>query len=136
MKMIRRKETLSAVVLVLWLAVLSAGCTVTVPYEDRAIKENLLDNAGFWPVDTGTPDGRSLLDSTPRGQFVSYQVEGSKYYVYAGPSGRTVYLGNEAAYQKYLAMVRDKKLCQSLDATDWGPFWACFQEYQKSGANK
>lgn len=125
-----------AAILLIWSTILLGGCTVTTPYEDRAIKGSLLKDAGFWQLDLTTPSRQELMAASPKGQFVSYQLDGEKYYVYADQSGFVLYMGDEAAYQKYLSMVRDKKLCQSLDATDWGPFWACFEEYQKGRGGK
>ncbi len=125
---------LGAAILLLWLIIPAGGCTVTVPYEDRAIKNTLLKDAGFWQVDAANPKRQELMDATPKWQFVSYKLDGDKYYVYADEFN--LYLGDEAAYQKYVSMVKDKRLCQSLDASDWGPFWSCFEEYQKSGGSK
>jgi len=132
--MLWRTRRFSAASLCLWLTILTGGCTVTVPYENRAIQKTLLQEAGFRLVDAANPKRQELMEATPKRQFVSYQVEGGKYYVYADEFN--LYLGDEAAYQKYLSMVKDQRLCQSLDATDWGPFWSCFEEYQKGGARK
>lgn len=132
--MLWRTARFSAAILLLWLAILAGGCTVTVPYEDRAIRKDLLLDAGFHQLDLTTPKRQALLDSSPKWQFVSYNLGDEKYYVYADEFN--LYLGNEAAYQKYLSMVKNKRLCQSLDATDWEPFWACFEEYQKGGSGK
>ena len=134
--MLWRRERLSAAILLILSTILLGGCTVTTPYEDRAINRTLLKDAGFWQIDATTPKGQALMEASPKGQFMAYQLEGKKYYVYAAESGFFLYLGDEAAYQKYRSMVSDKRLCQSLDATDWGPFWACFEEYQKAGAGK
>lgn len=120
-----------AAILLPLLTLLLAGCTVTLPYEDRAISGTLLEDAGFWKVESDNPQRQALMDGTPKYQFVSYNLGGSKYYVYADQFN--LYLGNEANYQKYVSMVKNKRLCQSLDAEDWGPFWSCFEEYQKAG---
>ncbi len=51
-----------------------------------------------------------------REQFVTYYVGGEKYYVYADRISNALYIGDEAAYQRFLSKTTDKKLCQSLDA--------------------
>ncbi len=70
------------------------------------------------------------MEAVPKGRFVTYRDGGDKWYVYADEASHTIYLGDEAAYQKYLSKVKDKRLCQSLDASDSAPFWSCFQEMQ------
>ncbi len=135
--MLRRQKRFSPAILLILLTLLLGSCSgVETPYQDRVIKEYFLKDAGFWQLDANTPKRQELMASMPKGQFVSYRLDGEKYYAYAAGPDRVLYIGNEAAYQKYLSMVRDKKLCQSLDATDWGPFWACFEEFQKGGKAK
>jgi hypothetical protein len=84
-------------------------------------------------VNATTPNRQALWDASMPGQFITYYVGGRKYYVYADRISNALFIGDEAAYQKFQTKVGDKKLCQSMDATDSTAFWSCYQEFQKGG---
>jgi len=137
--MVRRKKGLGAITLFILLALLLCGCAggqmVT---QDKIINEYLLEEAGFGKLDINaqTPKRQALFDASPPGRFVTYWLEGAKWYVYASPTGNALYLGDEAAYQKFSSMEKDKQLCRSLDAENSAPFWACYQEMRAGGQKK
>jgi len=74
---------------------------------------------------------QSLMEAIPRETMVTYKLGGETYHVYSDVAGQTLYVGDEAAYQKYLSMAQGRQVCQRVDATDSAPFWSCFEEYQK-----
>jgi hypothetical protein len=134
--MVWRKEGFYATILLVSLALFLGGCSgVQTSTQEQVINEYLLTQAGFkqMAVNETTPKRQALLNITPRGQFLAYRVEGAKWYVYGDQNTHTLYLGDEAAYQRYAAKVKDKRLCQSLDASDSTPFWSCYQEMQSGG---
>ena len=53
------------------------------------------------------------------------------YHAYPDKRSNVLYVGDQAAYDKYAAMAQDKKVCQRVDAPDSSGFWGCFQEMQK-----
>ena len=61
--------------------------------------------------------------------FQSFNDLYSKY----GARANVLYIGDQAAYEKYAAMAQDKKVCQRVDAPDSAGFWGCFQEMQQKG---
>jgi hypothetical protein len=126
------KERLGAATLVILLTILFGGCAGGPVTQDLVIKEYLLTDAGFGKLDVNdtTPKRQALMEAVPKGQFVTYRLEGNKWYVYADEASNAIYLGDEAAYQRYVSKVKDKRLCQSLDAENSAPFWSCFQEMQ------
>jgi len=137
--MLRGKRRFGAVTMFILLVLLLGGCAggqmVT---QDRIINEYLLTEAGFGKLDINdeTPKRQALFDASPPGKFITYWLDGAKWYVYASPTGNALYMGDEAAYQKFSSMQRDKRLCQSLDAENSAPFWACYQEMQSGGQKK
>ncbi len=129
-----KKRFIAAILLVLFAFPL-CGCTGLETIQDRVITEYLLKEAGFAKLEVNdtTPKRQALMDAIPPGQFTTSRVDGKNYYVYNDKSSRALYFGDEAAYQKVVSMVNEKKLCQSMDATQSAAFWSCFEEFQKAG---
>lgn len=130
------KERFIAALLLVLFAFTLCGCAGLETGQDRVITEYLLREAGFAKLEVNdtTPARQALMTAIPRGQFTAYNLDGKKYYVYKDEPSRALYFGDEAAYQKFASLVSDKKLCQSMDATQSAPFWSCFEEFQKAGA--
>jgi hypothetical protein len=134
--MVWRKE--SAAILLILLTLMFGGCATEMRNtQDVVIDEYLLTNAGFRKLDVNdtTPKRQALMDVVPKRQFITYHQDGAKWYVYADDYSHAMYLGDEAAYQKYVSKTTDKNLCRSLDAENSAPFWSCFQEMQ-GGRNR
>jgi hypothetical protein len=129
-----RKAGGNAAIWLIFVILLFSGCAAEqASTQGRAINEYMLTDAGFGalPVNETTPNRVALYDASGKGTFTTYIQDGNRYYVYIDTFSRTLYIGDEAAYQKYLSMQKDKNLCRSLDATNSAPFWSCFQEFQK-----
>ncbi len=126
-----------AIILLLLLPVLLTSCAGAISQNtpNKVINEYMLTSAGFAKLDVNdtTPNRQALWDASMPGQFITYYVGDRKYYVYADNMTKALFVGDEAAYQKFQTKVGDKKLCQSLDATDYSAFWSCYQEFQKGG---
>lgn len=132
--MVWRKERIMAALLLFLVGLPLIGCTAEATSQERVINEYLLKDAGFTPlpVNDKTPNRQALMAASPAGKFINYKVGSNKYYVYNDARSHTLYIGDEAAYQKFVTKVSDKKLCQSLDAQQSVPFWSCFQDFQKA----
>ena len=132
-----KKNRVSLAILLITLAVLLNGCAGVVgePVQNAVVNEYMLTEAGFGKLDVNdtTPKRQALWDASMPGQFIAYYLDGRKYYVYADRISNAIFIGDEAAYQKFQTKVGDKRLCQSLDATDSSAFWSCYQEFQKGG---
>jgi hypothetical protein len=131
----RQMKGFTAAILLLLLPVLLNACAGMETTQTKVVNEYLLTSAGFGKLDVNnqTPNRQALWDATVKNQFVTYYVGGVKHYVYADNTSHALYIGDEAAYQKFVSKSNDKKLCQSLDATDSSAFWSCYQEFQKGG---
>jgi hypothetical protein len=99
--------------------------------------EYLLGAAGFqrWDVNEQTPKRRALLDALPQGKISTYVRDGEVYHAYPG-NGPYLFVGDEAAYQNYLSLSRDRKMCERVTGGNQVQFWTCMDEYQQSGARQ
>jgi hypothetical protein len=100
--------------------------------------EYLLTTAGFkrLPVNDDTPKRQALMNSIPSGKLVTYTRNGEVYHAYADEGSKALYLGDEPAYQRYLALARGRKLCERVPGTNQVEFWGCMQEYQGRGTGR
>jgi hypothetical protein len=100
--------------------------------------EYLLTTAGFkrWPVNDETPKLQALLNNIPAGKLVTYSRNGDVYHAYADEGSRALYIGDEAAYQRYEALASGRNLCVRVPGTNQVEFWGCMQEYQERGPGR
>jgi len=95
-------RSLSAALL---LASLMAACGLMAERQERREAEvvgNRLVAAGFRPVPADTPAKQAHLASMPKLLFSSMTKNGKKRYLLADPDRcRCLYMGDEAAYQRY-----------------------------------
>lgn len=108
----------------------------TLPQE--VTTEYLLTTAGFkrLPVNEETPKRQALLTSIPPGKLVTYTRNGEVYHAYADLGSSALYIGDEVAYQRYLALAKNQKVCERVPGTNQAGFWECMQEYQERGTGK
>jgi hypothetical protein len=102
------------------------GCSTT---KDT---ENLLSSAGFKAVPADTPERVAHLKSLPSDKISATQRNGTLYYVFPDPKQNMLYVGQEAEYQKYRSLRRQKQMVdEQAKATAtkenawavWGPWW-------------
>jgi len=132
----RRQARSNAVIGLLFLTILFWGCGGMQPLQDQVTTEYLLNQAGFTPYKPNmkTPKTQALLDALPEGQVTTFRANGTVYHAYPDKRSNILYVGDQAAYQKYASMATGKKLCQRVDAPNSAGFWGCFQEMQQQGA--
>ncbi len=133
--MILRKNRFCAALLFILSAVLLGGCAGGQTTHQVVLTEYFLQEAGFQqlPVNMDTPKRQALLDSLPKGKIVTYQRDGATYHAYADEAAKNLYIGDEAAYQKYLDMTKGRRVCERVVASDSSQFWSCYDEFQKTG---
>lgn len=127
---------LIATLLFLFPALLLTGCaTRQERVQDLVTTEYFLDKAGFqqWPVNDTTPKRQALLYNIPRGKITTYYREGVTYYAYTDEKAQRLYVGDAAAYQRYLAMSQGRRMCERVTAPDSSQFWSCYDEYKALG---
>ncbi len=130
----RQAEFYGAFFLILFTMWFSA-CAGGQGTQHLVVTEYVLKDAGFkaWDVNDTTPKRQAMLNSIPRGKIVTFTGDAGIYYVYADEGSKTLYVGDEAAYQKYLSMSKGRQLCERVDASNSAPFWSCFDEMKASG---
>jgi hypothetical protein len=131
-----RQAGSKAVIGLIFLSILFWGCGGMQPLQSQVTTEYMLSQAGFtqYKPDMKTPKTQALLDALPEGQVTTFRADGVAYHAYPDKRSNVLYVGDQAAYEKYAAMAQDKKVCQRVDAPDSSGFWGCFQEMQQKGA--
>ena len=132
----RRQARSNAVIGLIFLSILFWGCGGMQPLQDQVTTEYLLNQAGFtkYKPNMETPKTQALLDALPDGQVTTFKANGVPYHAYPDKRANVLYVGDQAAYEKYAAMAQDKKVCQRVDAAESSGFWGCFQEMQQKGS--
>jgi hypothetical protein len=100
--------------------------------------EYLLSTAGFkrLAVNEETPKLQALLNNIPPGKLFTYTRNGDVYHAYADEGSKALYIGDDAAYQRYEALARGRNLCVRAPGTNQVQFWGCMQEYQERGTGR
>ena len=127
----RQAEFFGAFWLILFTLVFSA-CAGGQGTQHLVVTEYFLKDAGFkpWDVNDTTPKRQAILNSIPREKIVTFKGDAGVYHVYADEGSKTLYVGDEAAYQKYLSLSKGRQLCERVDAPNSAAFWSCFDEAQ------
>jgi hypothetical protein len=96
-------------------------------------KEDLLAAAGFTVVPANTPQRQASLASLPPHKFAQQVRNNAVLYIYADPTiCDCLYVGNQAAYDRYRQDVFAKNLANEQQMTaqinemnwgPWGPGW-------------
>lgn len=117
------------------LVVVASGCAALRKSEVDS-QEQLLSAAGFQMKLADTPQKVEHLQGLTPQKLVPHTRDGKLYYVYADAEFcKCLFVGNEAAYQKYQQLAIQQKVAQErLNAAAmnenaamnwgmWGPFW-------------
>ncbi len=109
-----------------------AGLTGRPVTKEMVVSEYILEQAGFkkWPITEETPKRAALANNIPIGQITTFEMDGKVYHVYNDQNHKTLYVGDQAAYQNYLALAHGQNLCRRTTRSDGSQFWECYQEYE------
>jgi hypothetical protein len=109
------------------MCVAASGCS---PVQN---KEDMLAAAGFTLVPANTPQRQASLSSLPPHKFVHQVRNNAVVFIYADPTiCDCLYVGNQAAYDRYRQDVFAKNLANEQQMTAqidegewnaWGPVW-------------
>jgi hypothetical protein len=118
---------------IIFLIMLFCGCAGSPTTQQMVVSEYMLQNAGFqkWDVNEETPKRAALMNNIPKGQITTFTSNGTVYHVYSDEQSKTLYVGDAAAYQKYLSMAHGQNICQRVEGSNNSQFWSCFDEYQQ-----
>jgi hypothetical protein len=136
MLMVHRQSSFYPTLLFIFLALLLGGCAgAQTTTQNLVTTEYFLQQAGFqkWAVNDTTPKRQALLNNIPRGKITTFEKGGVTYHAYTDENAQRLYIGDDAAYQKYVSISQGRKLCERVTAPDSSQFWSCYDEYQKRG---
>jgi hypothetical protein len=113
--------------------VLFAACVAVTACNQVQNKEDMLAAAGFTLVPANTPQRQASLASLPPHKFARQVRNNVVVYSYADPTiCDCLYIGNQAAYDRYRQEVFAKNLANEQQMTaqinemnwgPWGPGW-------------
>ena len=128
-----REASVNVAVGIILLVMLFGGCAGRETTQQMVVSEYMLQQAGFkkWDVNEETPNRQALKLNTPRGQMTTYEMGGKVYHIYNDPNYNTLYVGDETAYQNYLALAHGRNICQTVEGSNNTQFWSCFQEHEQ-----
>ena len=134
----RRWTWLGAPIFLIFLTILINGCAGEPALQQEVTTEYLLTTSGFqrWDVNMQTAKRQALLNSLPKGKISTYKRNGEVYHVYVDESSDTLYVGDEVAYQKYMAKAYGRQMCQRVTGPNQVEFWECMDDYRQGGARR
>jgi hypothetical protein len=110
-----------------------AGLTGRPTTKEMVVSEYILEQAGFqkWPINEETPKRAALANNIPIGQITTFTMGGQVYHVYNDQNHKALYVGDQAAYDKYLVLAHGQNLCRKTTGSDGSQFWECYQELEQ-----
>jgi hypothetical protein len=131
----RRQARNKAIILLIFCTILFYSCAGAQTTQEAVVTEYLLTKAGFQPYKANmtTPKTQALLNAIPKGQITTFKGNGMVYHAYPDERSNTLYVGDAAAYSKYLSLAKGQKVCRRVEAENSVGFWSCFDEFQQSG---
>ncbi len=121
------------------LSLLLTGCaagTATGPTQAPAPSgmEEMLAGAGFKVIPADNPKRQAILQKLPPRKLVPHKKDQQMVYVYTVPEAQRLYVGDEAAYQRFINQAVLKKL-EEQHRTPASPstdpeFWVMWEDSQ------
>ena len=84
------------------------------------------------------PSQEALLAALPKRTVIKYERDGQKLYAYGDKDSRVLYIGDDAAYERYLALAKGREICQvdSGGGVDSTSFWNCMDSYRQGSGGQ
>ena len=101
--------------------------------------EYFLQQAGFRriQVNQNMPSQEALLSALPKRTVTTYERNGEKLYAYGDKDTNTLYIGDDAAYQRYLSLSKGRQICQvRAGGGESAQFWGCMDQYRQGGGGQ
>jgi len=101
--------------------------------------EYFLQQAGFKQVQVNQnmPQQEALLAALPKRTVTTYERDGKKLYAYGDKDSRVLYIGDDASYQRYLALAKGRAICEIRAGGGASTnFWNCMDEYRQGGGGQ
>lgn len=126
-----------AVLVLIVVGFVATGCKM-IESREAMDKERVLAAAGFHMKFADTPEKIAHLETLPQRKLVPQDHDGEPWYVYADSTHcKCIYVGNEAAYQRYQKLAiqqqlaEDQVMAASMNenaAMNWG-LWGGFGRF-------
>lgn len=104
-----------------------AGCaTGPAPTGPAKTMPELLKQAGFKALSADTPQEMAHLQSCPKDTLMIHEREGARFYAFADSASKSMYIGDEAAYRRFKALLEEREekiLVQRLRDTQFWMMW-------------
>ncbi len=107
--------------------------------QQQAGTEYLLQQAGFkkYQVNQNMPQQEALISALPKRTVTVYERDGQKLYAYGDKDSKTLYVGDEIAYQRYLALAQGRNVCRvQAGGSESANFWSCMDQYRQGGGGQ
>ncbi|MBM4286395.1 MAG: hypothetical protein FJ128_14300 [Deltaproteobacteria bacterium] len=112
----------------LWLAGCATGPTATAPAKTTP---EMLREAGFKLYPAETPQELAHLRTCPADTVMIHERPGAKCYAFADPPSKSMYIGDEEAYQRFKAILekQERRIREQRIESDplfwpmWGTRW-------------
>jgi hypothetical protein len=84
------------------------------------------------------PSYEALLSALPKRTIVTYKRDNQELHAYGDKDTRTLYIGDDSAYKRYLALAKERNLCeQRVGGGDLSAkFWSCMDEQKQGGGEQ
>ena len=130
-----RRTCLKAASSLILFTIMISGCLGGQTLQQDVTTEYLLSSAGFQKLDVSYVDAKreALMEALPIGKISTYMRDGQVYHAYVDGTSRNIYIGDEAAYQRYLVLAGDRKVCERVTGANQVQFWSCMEGYQQPG---
>jgi hypothetical protein len=131
----RKSARLAPAIFSFLFIILISGCAMEPALQQEVTTEYLLTSSGFqkWEVNEKTPARQALLDTLPAGQISTYRRDGQVFHAYPDSVQKFIYVGDEAAYQRYQSLAQGRKMCRLVTGANQVQFWSCMEDYQQTG---
>lgn len=113
----KRISGLAILVMCIMVALAFSGCATTSTGAAPSPRDLMVD-AGFKQNVADEPAEKKHFDKLPGEKVLCYVRDGQKCYAYKDPATNSVYLGDEAAFNRYL----DRAIQERLDRKHQMPF--------------
>ena len=142
-----KRAGLGAAVCLMLVAMLCSGCggkggpiaSRQENVQEQVGSEYFLQQAGFrkYQVNQNMPQQEALVSALPKRTVTTYVRDGQKLYAYGDKDSRVLYIGDEAAYQRYLALAKGREVCEVREGSgESAKFWGCMDDYRQGGGKQ
>jgi len=121
--------------LVMTIGLSLAGCA-TGPTSPAPVKTRteMLKEAGFKEIVAATPQEKAYLKTCPANTLMIQHRPGAQCYAFSDPNSNTMYIGDEAAYQRFQNLLERQQEKINIQREESNPeFWTLWGDKYGAG---